>query len=522
MSHLDRLYYRVRDILDGEDRNRSGDRESLLVAEEGMISLLATLTVMLLLTVAVLLANVILVVNEKIEVQNAADAAATSAAIQKARGLNAVTNVNHMLGELLGLIVAHNAIAGDDLPRIHENDTAAMNTAHGVLTAAYGLASIAVPQPSPTVYQDVSRDLRCEAAVRAAQKQLRWALSGVYGVMAAGGALQKFPLTAPIGQAMIVAAKVLEFYIGIEMKVLIVLERIARSMVNPVKQIFNTAPKAARVIVLEVEARMTPIIENTAKDAAKLNGTDGAVLKLGLPIMDPLLKLPLTNDPRSKARSKEEMADSQLVRASWPWAVHHRGLLFKLTVWMIFSGFRGHYRDYTEKYMLKKSYEVYRDQGAYLRVLEGWDQPSKKGHESWGKNRSEAERKFAVLAFVKRKALQPTGGEMFRKRKPHDMIAFSQALVYNANKQHPGRRGDNLQQEIGWDTLNWASPATDGKAHEWPHPRNYGQYEPQVRLNWQAKLVPVTRLRQAQLLLPGDFSRLLRDVDPSSPRAKLH
>ena len=46
-------------------------------------------------------------VNEKIDVQNAADAAAYSNSLWMARGMNAVTTSNHLMGELTALCIIH-------------------------------------------------------------------------------------------------------------------------------------------------------------------------------------------------------------------------------------------------------------------------------------------------------------------------------------------------------------------------------------------------------------------------------
>ena len=52
---------------------------------------------------------------EKVELQNAADATADSAARWLARGLNAITATNHIIGEGMSLVVIHEAVAGEKI-----------------------------------------------------------------------------------------------------------------------------------------------------------------------------------------------------------------------------------------------------------------------------------------------------------------------------------------------------------------------------------------------------------------------
>src|SRR5205823_6433861 len=62
-----------------------------------------------------LICNIANTVNQKIETQNAADAVAYSATVEMARGMNAITATNHMIGELMALVVLHHALRGDEL-----------------------------------------------------------------------------------------------------------------------------------------------------------------------------------------------------------------------------------------------------------------------------------------------------------------------------------------------------------------------------------------------------------------------
>ena len=65
----------------------------------GKISLVAGITLLLLVALAGLIGNAGHTAHQKISTQNAADAAAFSSSLWMARGMNALTATNHMLGE---------------------------------------------------------------------------------------------------------------------------------------------------------------------------------------------------------------------------------------------------------------------------------------------------------------------------------------------------------------------------------------------------------------------------------------
>src|SRR5690349_19567357 len=80
----------------------------------GMMSYVALVALIFFTALFALLMDNSRVVVEKIEAQNAADAAAYSSALWLARGMNAVTATNHLMGEMMSLVVVHEAIAGKD------------------------------------------------------------------------------------------------------------------------------------------------------------------------------------------------------------------------------------------------------------------------------------------------------------------------------------------------------------------------------------------------------------------------
>jgi len=115
------------------------------------------------------------------------------------------------------------------------------------------------------------------------------------------------------------------------------------------------------------------------------------------------------------------------------------------------------------------------------------------------------------------------------------MTTFAQAIFYNSNEQQPLARGakSSTQAKLGWDTLNWdpavtvpewgAPPAISNTA-KWPwdifkSDRALAQ-RAAVRLNWQAKLMPVTRSRLQQAIpaaLPAGELKMSQDLTIALP-----
>lgn len=145
----------------------------------------------------------------------------------------------------------------------------------------------------------------------------------------------------------------------------------------------------------------------------------------------------------------------------------------------------------------------------------------RKGREPWT-GRSEtgkrkAEELFTLIGVVHRD-YQPLFSErLYPAPSDTGMTAYAQAIFYNANRQQPSSGRGQRQAKLGWDTLNWdpsisvpewgAPPLKS--AWKWPWEAFDGstnQRVARVKLNWQAKLMPVrtTRLKDAAVTLNGD------------------
>ena len=94
----------------------------LLKSESGMMTWGTIFAVMVLMIMFSLVFNSVKTVNRKVETQNTADAVAYSSATWIARGMNALTATNHIIGELNALYSLHHALGGKYLDN-HASDS---------------------------------------------------------------------------------------------------------------------------------------------------------------------------------------------------------------------------------------------------------------------------------------------------------------------------------------------------------------------------------------------------------------
>jgi len=224
---------------------------------------------------------------------------------------------------------------------------------------------------------------------------------------------------------------------------------------------------------------------------------------------------------------------TQWVRASYPWVDSMRApiisgmkspavlMLSKAGVW---------YGHWTNRFTLAKSHS-YRS-GRPLAKLAGPQekmkmfvmrdmQPDRKGRESWTTDSPEAERLFTVMGFTTHQADALFSPVIFGGAS-HAQVAYAQAMYYNANPQEPGNSGAT-QPRVGWDTLNWMPPVNvpeygnvpTERGSLWPpwsiFERTKQSNTPQIKLNWQAKLVPVTRRRLSQAAGGSSYKGNIRE-----------
>jgi hypothetical protein len=150
-----------------------------------------------------------------------------------------------------------------------------------------------------------------------------------------------------------------------------------------------------------------------------------------------------------------------------------------------------------------------------------------KGHEVWTKDDTKgkemAEKMITVVGMTQRDITPFFSKVLFPVANKHGMTTFAQALYYNSNEQKPAPLGKpgKTQAILGWDTLNW-DPATTvpewgteltKSGAKWPWDlftsSTDWQGNAKVKLNWQAKLMPVTHSR----LLPATAAAAIESTD---------
>lgn len=140
----------------------------------------------------------------------------------------------------------------------------------------------------------------------------------------------------------------------------------------------------------------------------------------------------------------------------------------------------------------------------------------RKGLETWTGTSSaaqaEAESMFTILGVAHRPFEPLFSSTVFPAPQNHGLTTVGLGMLYNANLQSSTSSG-NDQPLLGWDTLNWdaaaapliewGAPASQA-ATRWPWELfDAADANPLVKLNWQAKLMPVTKSRLEQLASEG-------------------
>ena len=245
--------------------------------------------------------------------------------------------------------------------------------------------------------------------------------------------------------------------------------------------------------------------------------------------------------PAHVARDKMNQAEeryTQWVRATYPYVDSFRApIVSQFETLLGKSKAAEHFVKWTNRYTLTKAWQfrsgfrfekVSDNRGQWKKdanakqlvmyVMEGAFASSgprrdRKGHELWTQatdaGKQDAERRFTVIGLTHRE-IEPLFSPVIYPVANRDGITtFAQAIFYNGNEQSPAAIGakSKSQAKLGWDTLNW-DPATN--TPEWgggPH-RSSAKWPwelfdsstsftatAKVKLNWQAKLMPVTKSR---------------------------
>ncbi len=509
--------------------------------ESGLVSLVSTLAVLGFLVLFAILANVGKSVNQKLEIQNGADAAASSGATQIARGMNEITAINHMIGELHALVVIHHAFGGDEL----DGSKSVPETPVDVkfrLRLMYEIADKVSDEETQIVldqsYDKIKEEPEVGAAIWDSQIRLKKVASWAYTVHAVGGFIVRFkviPLIGPIieaiGNAIAGAASAFEAKALAEWYTLDALSQMVQKTQEVkarIQDVLIPGLNAYAIAISKTTANLAAV--PSAQKIGKKNGVSAS-----LDYRYPLSSLPVVAEP-----DNVDVGRSQLMRASTPWVQFWR------THWMKFgedalllSRFKVHYLVHTDEFQKVLTKRAKEDNGINLMILEGTDLGgSDKGTESWTTEggSAEAESMFGVIGFAHRPAKPVIGGKIFKQATPDGTAAYAMALVYNANPQKPFAGPGGSQRRVGWDTLNWSVDVP-----EYPGPADRKNLDkdiaipnvprPEIRLNWQAKLVPTSsdRLSRAILIksiVPGAadpaLRRIMQRTDGGSELVRTH
>ncbi|HVT27718.1 MAG TPA: hypothetical protein VHE81_06845, partial [Lacipirellulaceae bacterium] len=229
---------------------------------------------------------------------------------------------------------------------------------------------------------------------------------------------------------------------------------------------------------------------------------------------------------------------TQWVRATFPYVDSFRAPVLKqFDEWLHRSEAAKHYEKWTNRYTLTKAWEFrsgYRftklsDTDGQWQKKQGVDplemyvmvgsfaktgpRREQKGHETWTLSteagKQQAEQLFTVIGLTHRDIKPLFSPVIYPSGSKHGATTFAQAIFYNANEQQPNAVGtkSKTQAKLGWDTLNW-DPSTNvpewgtklaSSSAKWPweifSSSKTLSSSAKVKLNWQAKLMPVTKTR---------------------------
>jgi hypothetical protein len=495
--------------------------------EAGMVTIVSIVVILLFLLLANLVWNIGWTTTTKMKVQNGADAASYSSALWMARGLNAVTATNHLMGEMQAFVVIHSAL-GEKHPKRKEHTSPPLSNASfpkSIGDAAdqvdrfQGAKNLLVDTAYPLA-QKLSQipffaldymkgkpeidggEIQMGSTISDGRYYIMKVMTAEYFLRAVAGVLEKvpFPPITALGYAIDGICIGVEVILLVEWYVLYGLEEVYTGS----KEFANALREKALPFAQKFEGLVAKAIPAVAAAAGpKIAQDNGCKDGFVYPTI-PQLKYQFTDDPWG-VRGQEEGADdfmrkSQLVRATYPWVKYHRRPLLDILNFCKFSNSAYNLVFWTNDYSLLKSRDLYRDQGCYMLVLEGSD-PSNKGREAWTTDPDVLESRFAIIGFAYKSQPGYSVPRLLGKPIPKGMVAYSMALVYNANFTDE-RSGDEFQPDWGWDTLNWELPARNSFASELPaepdpirngHSETPGQsHRPLVKLNWQAKLTPAS------------------------------
>jgi hypothetical protein len=484
----------------------------VLCGEDGMVSWATVVAVVFLCFLGALVFNSGQTINQKIETQNAADSVAYSSTLWMARGMNAVTAANHMMGELTALYVLHHAVGGKRLDTEESrNNSGPIGPVNEIQKGLYESLRECPIQPQSPVSEQPYADQR--STVYDAKLRLKELMIQAYSAHWAGWIMTYFPYTAAAGWAVMEAASLEELEIRREYAFLDMFENSARKL-KLAKRAIPTALDALWGYESGIVTQTPWTARAAADEVGRQNHCHGALS---------LQEMPLVQDPIN------DVGRCQLMRAEYPWVRWwRRPICYFLLGGAPLSQASDFYVYWSDEYSRGIVERFTKQQGEEvawaprhklrLYIVRGLEENSvDKGREPWTKADQShlVDDRFCLLGYARQPSPPGLFGRPFlRRENPDGVVCWAQAIFYNANYQTPRDEidtGSRFQPWVGWDTLNWYSAGPNSQALEFhPASKRFGgswfpivivldryEYEwsrphPKIRLNWQAKLVPLT------------------------------
>ena len=240
---------------------------------------------------------------------------------------------------------------------------------------------------------------------------------------------------------------------------------------------------------------------------------------------------------RDKMRQSEERY-TQWVRATYPYVDSFRAPILSLFDNLLSeSDAAVHFRKWTDRYTLTKAWQFrsgfrfvrqsnnagtwqkqQKDEPLQMYVMldsfaKSGERRDRKGREPWtldsATGKEQAEQLFTVIGMTQRDLKPLFSPVVYPLATDDGMTTFAQAVFYNGNEQKPQpvNSKSKTQAKLGWDTLNWdpgtATPEWGAEPFKSPAKWPWELFTSdvsfvgtaKVRLNWQAKLMPVTETR---------------------------
>lgn len=496
---------------------------------DGSFSIGTLFVLMIFLLMVHMIVNVAHTAFTKLELQNAADAISHAAATEMARGMNSVTAANHLTGEAQAIVVLHHALGGYELegrddphdPHGSRQRAARQRSAISSLRSSWVAVQRSRPSPPPFMGSRLANlglnNSRVGATIYDVRMELRSQLEAAYWLHALGGWMQKSPLWWVRAAGYIIAgvAYVQEMILFPQFVYLEYVEQVAR-LSSP----FKKFTEAETIPALQLYSR--EVNWGVTKSASRISGViagetgcePGLYPSPAATFYHRVFKLPVV------AESKDvPIKHSQVVRASFPWITLWKdGIKDSLQSKLPSTSAGEYYRNHSLEFTLKKGSDTRDTLGSLLGmyVLEDLKPDGvDKGDEPWNEaaGSSRADELFAVLGFARRPAVIYST-KYFQSPHAEGQVAIAQSLLYNANPQL-GRTSETRQPHVGFDTLNWV-----GNVPEFP---TESSQTPQIQLNWQAKLVPVTRTQESSLRNQSDWTgRVTRRLPVRSSLTNTH